>query len=127
MAPSRWVLQPVGLNGMRHLAAIPLRLFGAISKRRFTPAIIRECCLPTPLQCVVDVLLQAGVVDSARMLLVFAAVPGLSTGGSPLHLAAAAGNIDQVASRSPHESSALARTRARARNRARAHMLRSAT
>ena len=127
----RWVLQPIGLNGMRHLAAIPLRLFGAISKRRFTLQAdggrsSENVASPAPLQRVVAVLLQAGVVDSARMLLVFAAVPGLSAGGSPLHLAAATGNIDQVASR---ELRARTQSRARAHTRthARAHMLRSAT
>ncbi len=61
-------------------------------------------------------MMQAGVVDSARMLLVFAAVPGLSAGGSPLHLAAATGNIDQVASRELR-----ARTQSRARTHARTH------
>jgi hypothetical protein len=52
------VLQPIGLNGMRHLAAIPLRLFGAISKRRFTLQAdggrsSENVALPAPLQRVV--------------------------------------------------------------------------
>ena len=39
---------------------------------------------------------QAGVVDSARFLITFSLVPSVQTGGSPLHIAASLGHLDQV-------------------------------
>ena len=39
---------------------------------------------------------QAGVVDSARFLITFSLVPSVQTGGSPLHIAAALGNVERV-------------------------------
>jgi ankyrin repeat protein len=37
-----------------------------------------------------------GVIDSARFLIAFSVVPSVQSGGTPLHIAAAMGNVEQV-------------------------------
>ena len=39
---------------------------------------------------------QAGVIDSSRFLITFTMIPSVQSGGSPLHVAAAIGNVARV-------------------------------
>ena len=128
----RWVLQPIGLNGMRHLAAIPLRLFGAISKRRFTLQAdggrsSENVALPAPLQHAVagNVAGRGGRLGANAACLCCCARP------LRRRVAAAPCCCDRQhrpgrVARAPR-THAIARARTHTRTHARAHMLRSAT